>query len=289
LQRVAVCCSVWQYVALWCIAYTRSLQHTAPHCNTFGVPRWLSGHHKAMDAYQHLIRPPCDASALDSASWGEDVPAAEGEEGGGGGGTGARGLFVGESMTRGQRRRSRGKDKAKLSVPIDLVAVAAAAAGSLPAGAEQVWVAADASGRFSHKYQPTSKAEGPAWRVESAGHGRMIWGNTQEPTSVLAAVNHFYKLAGAIVHEVGVCPLEAVDSGITAAGLPLIGASPDCFLVYPDGGVEALEVKNHAPFRAGGSTWKSQRFLFCFFWGFPSSRKRLLSRSMQGSVVRRDV
>eukprot|EP00277_Geminigera_cryophila_P008800 CAMPEP_0179409726 /NCGR_PEP_ID=MMETSP0799-20121207/2870_1 /TAXON_ID=46947 /ORGANISM="Geminigera cryophila, Strain CCMP2564" /LENGTH=117 /DNA_ID=CAMNT_0021181453 /DNA_START=140 /DNA_END=489 /DNA_ORIENTATION=+ len=46
-----------------------------------GVPRSLSGHHKAMDAYQHLIRPPCDASALDSASWGEDVPAAEGKEG----------------------------------------------------------------------------------------------------------------------------------------------------------------------------------------------------------------
>ena len=76
---------------------------------------------------------------------------------------------------------------------------------------------------------------------------------------MLAAVNYFNKAAGAIVHEVGVCPLEAVDAGVDVSGLPLLGASPDCFLVYPDGAVEALEVKNHAPFRAGGSTWKSQR------------------------------
>ena len=54
----------------------------------------------------------------------------------------------------------------------------------------------------------------------------MIWGNTQEPTSILAAVNHFNKLGGAIVHEVGVCPLEGIDSGVDTAGLPLMGASP---------------------------------------------------------------
>jgi len=229
-----------------------------------GVPRSLSGHHKAMDAYLHLIRPPCDAAAPDSATWGDDVPDAEGEKENGGGSSGipgTRGLFVGEPMSRGQRRRARGKDKAKSNMPVDLAAAAAAAAGgSAAAAAEEVWVHADASARFSHKYNPASKPEGPAWRVESAGHARMIWGNTQEPTSVLAAVNHFHKLAGAITHEVGVCPLEAVSSPvINSEGLPLIGASPDCFLVYPDGGVEALEVKNHAPFRAGGTTWKSQR------------------------------
>ena len=49
------------------------------------------------------------------------------------------------------------------------------------------------------------------------------------------------------MHEVGVCPLEAVteaidSGGVDTHGLPLIGASPDCFLVYPDGAIEALEV-----------------------------------------------
>jgi len=31
---------------------------------------------------------------------------------------------------------------------------------------------------------------------------------------MLAAVNHFNSVAGAVVHEVGVCPLEAVEAGI---------------------------------------------------------------------------
>jgi hypothetical protein len=96
----------------------------------------------------------------------------------------------------------------------------------------------------------------------------MIWGNTQEPTSMLAAVNYFHSSAGAVVHEVGVCPLEAVTSSYSGTAtarllaegpMPLIGASPDSYLVYPDGSIEAIEVKNHAPFRAGGTTWKSSR------------------------------
>ena len=162
-------------------------------------------------------------------------------------------------MTRGQRRRSRGKKKEKGKPPMNMDAALEFAAGGGGEAAEEVWVAGGLGAKFSHEYRPANKAEGPAWRVESAGHARMIWGNTQEATSVLAAVNHFHSLGGAIVHEVGVCPLEAVEAGVNTEGLPLIGASPDCFLVYPDGGVEALEVKNHAPFRAGGSTWKSQR------------------------------
>lgn len=35
-------------------------------------------------------------------------------------------------------------------------------------------------------------------------------------------------------------------------GLPLIGASPDAILRWPDGTVEVIEVKTHAPFAKDG-------------------------------------
>lgn len=84
----------------------------------------------------------------------------------------------------------------------------------------------------------------------------MEWGNTQEATSVLAAVNYFGNL-GCSVSEAGMLPFEAIaDSNPEAVqavldrypSLGLIGASPDALLRWPDGTVEPFEVKNHAPF-----------------------------------------
>jgi len=39
--------------------------------------------------------------------------------------------------------------------------------------------------------------------------------------------------------------------------MQLFGASPDAIAVFPGGKLEVVEVKNHAPFREGGTTWKS--------------------------------
>jgi len=86
-----------------------------------------------------------------------------------------------------------------------------------------------------------------------------VWGCTQEPTALLAALNHF---RGARVEECGMLPLEAAPLHASPSppacplpsSLPPIGASPDAMLVWPDGSVEPLEVKNHSPFaqREGG-------------------------------------
>ncbi len=47
--------------------------------------------------------------------------------------------------------------------------------------------------------------------------------NAQEATAILAAVNYFYNLSRATVHEVGVCPLEAVAyANQDLQGLPLV-------------------------------------------------------------------
>jgi hypothetical protein len=47
--------------------------------------------------------------------------------------------------------------------------------------------------------------------------------NAQEATAILAAVNYFYNLSRATVHEVGVCPLEAVAyANLDSQGLPLV-------------------------------------------------------------------
>lgn len=232
---------------------------------TLRVPRSLAGHHKALDAYMHLIRPPCDASELARVAW-QEAPPAEGERAA----SGASGLqLAGEPMSKGERRRARGKHKAANRQPNDPgAAVAAIKRNGEATRSRTVWSKAEEGGKFGHVYEPDSKVDGPALRVESPGHARMIWGNTQEPTSMLAAVNYFHSSAGAVVHEVGVCPLEAVTSSYSGTAtarllaegpMPLIGASPDSYLVYPDGSIEAIEVKNHAPFRAGGTTWKSSR------------------------------
>jgi len=76
---------------------------------------------------------------------------------------------------------------------------------------------------------------------------RMSWGNAQEATAVLTALNYFAARApGVRVQEVGMCG-AGLAVNATASSL-LIGATPDALLSYPDGTVEVFEVKNHCPF-----------------------------------------
>lgn len=75
---------------------------------------------------------------------------------------------------------------------------------------------------------------------------RMSWGTAQEATSLLTALNYFWKKdPGVRLEEVGMC-----GAGLSSnqTGSVLIGASPDAILHHSNGTMEALEVKNHCPF-----------------------------------------
>jgi len=85
---------------------------------------------------------------------------------------------------------------------------------------------------------------------------RMDWGNAQEATAILTALNYVYQNEdpNIKVKEVGMCVGHHENPGVESSvkqkianGL-YIGASPDAVLVYSDGRIEALEVKNHCPF-----------------------------------------
>jgi len=80
---------------------------------------------------------------------------------------------------------------------------------------------------------------------------RMQWGNAQEPTSLLTALNYFTRaVPGTKIREVGMCG-AGLDINATSSpeGADLIvGATPDAVIHYPNGTLEALEVKNHCPF-----------------------------------------
>lgn len=78
---------------------------------------------------------------------------------------------------------------------------------------------------------------------------RMMWGNTQESTALLTALNYFSKIdPGLQLKEIGMCG-AGLDLNLTSAQSSLlIGATPDGILCYSDGTIEALEVKNHCPF-----------------------------------------
>lgn len=138
---------------------------------------------------------------------------------------------------------------------------------SLPARPAPVWKEDGSNGVFPFIYDPplSSGDLGHQYSVDSVGRARMIWGSTQEPTSILAAVN-FFASTGGRVQEAGLCPLEAhplppslaLSPDGSPLSLPLMGASPDGVVQWPNGTLEAIEVKNHAPFREGGATKKSR-------------------------------
>ena len=77
---------------------------------------------------------------------------------------------------------------------------------------------------------------------------RMAWGDAQESTSILTALNYFAgKDPGFVMKEAGMCGAGLELNQTTMSSL-LVGASPDAILCHSDGSIEALEVKNHCPF-----------------------------------------
>jgi hypothetical protein len=83
----------------------------------------------------------------------------------------------------------------------------------------------------------------------------MSWGNAQEATSILTALNYFWKEDPDVrLEEVGMCGaglFPSTEEGQTNQmylNLPPLGASPDALIVHSNGTREVLEVKNHCPF-----------------------------------------
>lgn len=81
---------------------------------------------------------------------------------------------------------------------------------------------------------------------------RMNWGNSQEATAILTALNYFYNVdPNVTIKEVGMCgaglQYNSTDIGSGSNNL-LLGASPDAVIQYSNGTLEVLEVKNHCPF-----------------------------------------
>jgi hypothetical protein len=125
---------------------------------------------------------------------------------------------------------------------------------------------------YPHSSDKKKRSDMPDSRVQCRSL-RMQWGNTQEATAVLTALNYFARdnPPGTLISEVGMCgaglPLNrtaAADqadmawvqndsdkgqSGAVASSL-LVGATPDALLHYADGRIEVIEVKNHCPFHA---------------------------------------
>lgn len=78
---------------------------------------------------------------------------------------------------------------------------------------------------------------------------RMMWGNTQEATAMLTALNYFSKSdPDFTLEEVGMCGAGLdLNTKMQCSSL-LVGATPDGVLRFSNGRLEALEVKNHCPF-----------------------------------------
>lgn len=79
---------------------------------------------------------------------------------------------------------------------------------------------------------------------------RMSWGNSQEATAILTALNYFAKEDCWLkVKEVGMCGAGLnVNELVGKTTSLLVGASPDSVIEFSDGTLEVLEVKNHCPF-----------------------------------------
>ena len=90
------------------------------------------------------------------------------------------------------------------------------------------------------------------FQKSSPMRARMQWGNAQEATSILTALNYFGSMdKNTIIHEVGMCGAGFDDANNVESDLLRglkIGASPDAIICHGNGTVEVLEVKNHCPF-----------------------------------------
>ncbi|KAL7464549.1 hypothetical protein ACHAXS_004885 [Conticribra weissflogii] len=86
-------------------------------------------------------------------------------------------------------------------------------------------------------------------KMSSPMRARMQWGNAQEATSILTALNYFCSIdERTTIHEIGMCGAGFDDAGQDLLNGLKIGASPDALICHGNGTVEVLEVKNHCPF-----------------------------------------
>jgi len=85
--------------------------------------------------------------------------------------------------------------------------------------------------------------------MSSPMRARMQWGNAQEATSILTALNYFCSMdERTTIHEIGMCGAGFDDADQDLLNGLKIGASPDALICHGNGTVEVLEVKNHCPF-----------------------------------------
>lgn len=125
---------------------------------------------------------------------------------------------------------------------------------------------------FAAKYLPRITEEERKLRKQSAqGYSqketfdmavRMMWGNAQEATSILTALNYLWLQDNETeLLEVGMCGAGLdLSTNQTITSNLLLGATPDGLIRHADGRIEALEVKNHCPFFLQGlGGWKTRR------------------------------
>jgi len=122
--------------------------------------------------------------------------------------------------------------------------------------------------------------------IESSPDGirfsiRMIWGNIQESTSLLTALNWFWKRDNQVImKEIGMCgaglALNNTSASTSSSGL-MLGATPDAILCHPNGRIEAVEVKNHCPFVPNNDKRNNHRFRL--------SRQELISNNNKGGAT----
>ena len=120
------------------------------------------------------------------------------------------------------------------------------------------WRKSDNANSFPYTLLRNGKRRGQGRGYATDRSARLAWGSSQEPIAILAAVNALHLSSpSSSVHEVGLCPLEALDSSflpeevrqwIAEGSLPLIGASPDGLIKHANGSIEVLEVKCSSPF-----------------------------------------
>ena len=84
---------IYTHIHIYVCIYVYTYTYIAPILGIYeptaqsklAVPRSLSGHHKVMEAYFHLIRAPCDEARLDALQaqeelWPHNLPPAEAGE-----------------------------------------------------------------------------------------------------------------------------------------------------------------------------------------------------------------
>jgi len=112
----------------------------------------------------------------------------------------------------------------------------------------------------SHLNQRRDKTKKFMSTLSSPMKIRMKWGNSQEATAILTALNYFTTIdPGVIVTEIGMCGAGLKYNSTSKASRLILGASPDAVIEYSNGTIEVLEVKNHCPF-VPKKRWTNNQF-----------------------------